>query len=212
MEKIIVLIAFFLSVTNCYALDNVYKWHTFYGANGSDSGHAIAIDSMNPKLLNFSFPWVETSTYKLTIFPKGIKGINGKWLQDTLARKIVVTHKDQLGNILLTLQPPDLTKQYVLKLMQNKKEVAQVILPPGATKAEWDLMLPGEYSVELIEDDRANGFWDPGNYLKAQQPERIFVKTLEKLRANWDLEISWNPLNKPAPKEDEKATEEKTEN
>ncbi|HHD64114.1 MAG TPA: hypothetical protein ENK96_07115 [Desulfobulbaceae bacterium] len=45
MEKIIVLIAFFLSVTNCYALDNVYKWHTFYGANGSDSGHAIAIDS-----------------------------------------------------------------------------------------------------------------------------------------------------------------------
>ena len=154
---------------------------------------SVRIDSVNPQLLHFGFPWVETSTYQLTIFPQGVKGINGKQLQDTLTRKITVTPKEQLGNILLTLIPPDSTLQYVVKLMQNKKEVTRAILPKGETQLEWNLMTPGEYSLELIEDNNANGFWDPGNYLQAQQPERIFVKTLDKLRANWDLEVSWNP-------------------
>lgn len=161
--------------------------------------HSITVDSLNPQLLKISYPWVETSTYQLTIFPQGVKGINGKQLQDTLAQKITITHKDQLGNILFTLIPPDSTLQYVVKLLQNKKEVTHTILPQGTTKVEWKLLPPGEYSLELVEDNNANGYWDPGNYLQAQQPERIFVKTLEKLRANWDLEVSWNPTTSKQP-------------
>ena len=170
----------------------------------------ITVDSINPKMLNFNFPWNEAANYQLTIFPKGVTGVNGKSLQDTLTQKIAVTHKDQLGNILLTLIPPDSTKQYVVKLIQSKKEVTRAILPVGATKLTWMLMSPGTYSLELIEDDNANGFWDPGNYLQSQQPERIFVKTLEELRANWDLEVSWNPLTVTTPKEETKPSEEKT--
>jgi len=82
----------------------------------------ISIDSMNPMLLKLDFPWLETATYHLTIFPKGVTGINQKPLQDTLTRKIVLTPKEKLGNILLTLQPPDSTKQYVVKLKQKNKE------------------------------------------------------------------------------------------
>ena len=172
----------------------------------------LAIDTLNPKVLYFSFPWVATSTYQQTVIPKGVKGINGKELQDTLTWKIMVTPKDELGNILLTLKPPDTTKQYIVKLIQKKKEITRAILPEGVKKLEWNLLPPGEYGLELIEDNNANGFWDSGNYLQAQQPERIFVKTLEKLRANWDLEVSWNPLNVSAPKVEEKATENKPEN
>jgi len=172
----------------------------------------ISIDSMNPMLLKLDFPWLETATYHLTIFPKGLTGINQKPLQDTLTRRIVLTPKEKLGNILLTLQPPDSTKQYVVKLKQKNKEVKRSVLPTGTTTVEWKLLLPGDYSLELIEDGNENGLWDPGNYLKAQQPERIFVKTLEKLRANWDLEVAWNPLNVVVPKKEEELSGEKTEN
>ncbi|HHB77736.1 MAG TPA: hypothetical protein ENK85_00720 [Saprospiraceae bacterium] len=162
----------------------------------------IEIDSLNPRTLTLKYPWREKSTYHLTIFPKGITGINGKSLKDTILRQISVTPKDQLGNILLTLNPPDSTKQYVVSLLSNKKKLESRILPPGKTKAEWKLMPPGDYSLELIEDTVPNGFWDSGNYLRAQQPERVFVKKLEKLRANWDLEIIWTPTDTPPEVED----------
>ncbi len=154
----------------------------------------IQISPKNPKVLQIGFPWQEKSTYRLTIFPKGIRALNDHFLEDTLAQKITPISKEDLGNIQLTIQPPDSTKQYVLRLLTKGQEKQMEILPKGKKQVvEWKLLPPGDYSLELIEDDNQNGVWDPGNYLHAQQPERIFVKSLDKLRANWDLEVIWTP-------------------
>lgn len=153
----------------------------------------IQIDSMNPQKLNIAYPWQEKGTYHLTIFPQGIKGMNNQELKDTLTQKIMVSTKEQLGNIQFTLIPPDSTKQYVVRLLKKNKEIDKVIFPQGKHYKEWKWLMPGDYSLELVEDDVPNGVWDSGKYLLGQQPERVFVKKLEKLRANWDLEVIWTP-------------------
>ena len=160
----------------------------------------INIKKDDPTVLILNHPWQESVSYDLTLFPKGIKGINGQEFKDTLSQKLSIIPIGKLGNILLDIVPPDSTQQYVIKLMQKKKAISKKILLPNEREITWSLMPPGEYSVELIEDKNKNGIWDGGNYLQRQQPERVFVKSLDKLRANWDLDIKWTPNSTVAPK------------
>jgi uncharacterized protein (DUF2141 family) len=52
---------------------------------------------------------------------------------------------------------------------------------------------PGDYKICVIIDSNNNGRWDPGNFFKKEQPEKIkLYKTLENkfsfpVRANWEL-------------------------
>jgi hypothetical protein len=43
-----------------------------------------------------------------------------------------------------------------------------------------------------VEDLNKNGRWDTGDFEKNRQPERIFNKKMDPLRANWDLEVSFS--------------------
>jgi len=56
-------------------------------------------------------------------------------------------------------------------------------------------LLPGEYSVRLIEDTDGNMQWTSGDFSSRKQPERMFYFT-EKftVRAGWDLELDWEPF------------------
>jgi hypothetical protein len=59
------------------------------------------------------------------------------------------------------------------------------------TTKEWrnKLFPPGEYEIRILYDDNSNGKWDPGNYSKKIQPEKVI--TLPKkisVKENWDNE------------------------
>ncbi len=159
----------------------------------------ISIKKEDPTVLVLDYPWAESVTYELNILPKGITGFNGQDFKDTISQKLSVIPIEKLGNIMLTIIPPDSTQQYVIRLLQKKKEIRKKILLPNERKIIWNLMPPGDYTVELVEDKNKNGLWDGGNYLKRQQPEQVFVKTLDKLRANWDLEVAWRPSGSITP-------------
>lgn len=166
---------------------------------------SMHVSKENPKLLEINYAWNEHSTYLLQIFPKGVMAFNKQAFQDTLTQNINTIPREKLGNILLDLSPPDSSLQYVIRLLLKGKEINKEILSPNQKKVTWNLVKPGDYTLELIEDRYPNGIWDPGIYLQAQQPERVFVKTLEKLRANWDLEVSWapdEPAQNQTPKEE----------
>jgi hypothetical protein len=59
------------------------------------------------------------------------------------------------------------------------------------------MLAPGIYDVELVEDVDENGRWSTGNYDSKKQPERVFKKTLEELRANWDVDAEISATSKP---------------
>lgn len=48
---------------------------------------------------------------------------------------------------------------------------------------------PKQYTLRVIYDDNANGFWDTGDYLAKKQAEEIiyYPKKID-VRANWDVE------------------------
>jgi hypothetical protein len=62
-----------------------------------------------------------------------------------------------------------------------------------AGKIVFDYLPPGEYSLKAIYDSNHNNKWDTGDYLQGRQPEKVFLsKISQRLRSNWDLDLSWN--------------------
>ena len=51
-------------------------------------------------------------------------------------------------------------------------------------------MEPAQYKVKLIEDQDRNGQWDTGSYFKHRQPEPIYIRDLDALRPNWDMDVT----------------------
>jgi len=61
-------------------------------------------------------------------------------------------------------------------------------------------LLPGKYDLRLILDDDNNGRWTAGSYFKRKEAEWVFYNTEQiQLRANWELEIDWNPFTPSKP-------------
>ena len=73
-------------------------------------------------------------------------------------------------------------------------------------QADFKYLMPGSYYIRAVEDRNNNFRWDTGNYAEKRQPEKVWYNPrLMNLRANWDVEESWNvneyPLLLQKPKE-----------
>jgi len=73
-------------------------------------------------------------------------------------------------------------------------------------QADFMYLMPGSYYIRAVEDKNNNFRWDTGNYDQSRQPENVFYNPrIMNLRANWDVEESWNvneyPLTEQKPKE-----------
>jgi hypothetical protein len=81
----------------------------------------------------------------------------------------------------------DLAKNPVLQLVQGDEVKKSYPL----TASEWSnkYVEPGEYQIRILYDTNKNGKWDPGDYSKKLQPEKV-ISLEQKLgiRANWDNE------------------------
>ena len=66
-------------------------------------------------------------------------------------------------------------------------------LNSGETVKPEKLFLPGEYRVRIVEDLDNDGIWDPGDAAMTVQPETIHDYESIKVRANWEVELSFDP-------------------
>jgi hypothetical protein len=91
---------------------------------------------------------------------------------------------------------------YVLQLLNGKKEVSYELLIKEGSSFAFNLLEAGSYTLRIIEDKNANGSWDPSNYIKRKQAERVFYYVGEDgdrelvIRGGWtveDLTITANP-------------------
>jgi hypothetical protein len=86
------------------------------------------------------------------------------------------------------------TAPLIVQLINGKKEVAYELFLDNTNKFSMSLLDPGTYSLRVIEDQNANGFWDPSNYLMRKSAERIFYYEGEEktrdlvVRGGWTLE------------------------
>ncbi len=141
--------------------------------------------------LRIAAKWIPSHSYTVVLLPGALTNLYGATLQDTLQSAFKVGHREDFGNLTLHLVGLDSAISYVLHLIDPEKRTVARYQLEGVR--EFDLSLqglkPAVYEVELIEDLDRNGHWSTGNYLQHRQPERIFRRKLEQLRANWELDV-----------------------
>ena len=93
---------------------------------------------------------------------------------------------------------------FVELLNSSDKPLYKATVKNGA--AIFRYINPGTYYMRLCIDSNGNGVWDTGNYKEKRQPEEVFYYPGElSLRANWDVDQTWNvydtPLDQQKPRE-----------
>lgn len=153
--------------------------------------YQFSIDSSEARrILQLRTSWQAGKPYFLELLPEAVTDIFGLTNLDTLRQDYRVTPAEELGNILLTLNGLDSTRQYVVELLSQEDQLldSERVRDVASWNNTYRLLSPGNYRVRVVEDLNRNGRWDSGNYQERRQPEPIFINDLQRLRANWELE------------------------
>ncbi|MFN4079571.1 MAG: Ig-like domain-containing protein [Saprospiraceae bacterium] len=147
-------------------------------------------DSTRPAQLWLRCDWAP-ETYRLVLAPGALTDFYGVVNSDSLVRKFAIPELKKLGDLDLKLDGLLPQTAYIARLMNGKNlEWEARFTSSEEGLAEWlfKSISPLSYTLELIEDLNANQRWDPGAYYLGRQPERVWIKKLQSLRANWELE------------------------
>ena len=95
-------------------------------------------------------------------------------------------------NAIVSVQAQTSRKNYILQLIEktSRKVVAEAINQPRLNAKN---VVPSDYLIRAILDDNANGKWDPGNYERGIEPEKIIYyragggSKIFPVRANWEI-------------------------
>ncbi len=130
--------------------------------------------------------------YQIDLLPEALTDFFGS-VNDTLQFASTTQSIESYGSIIINLQYEDNTP-YLLELLNAKKEtVRRLTSQEGNTRIVWELLPPGKYKIRFTADANGNQKWDTGHYLKKQQPEEVLYYPTElDLRANWDLNETFN--------------------
>ncbi|MFK7982966.1 MAG: Ig-like domain-containing protein [Saprospiraceae bacterium] len=172
------------------------------------------IDSLIKRTLILSYEWEEDKTYQLAFLPGALIDWYDAPNKDTILLTYEVKPKNDFGTINLTATEMDSTKNYWFQLRLGKNVVKEFLVQNTTTyKESFPALLPGEYELKIIEDLNGNRRWDPGNYDKKLQSEKISTATIEELRAGWDVEAEVKvDFGEKQATEEEKESEEEESN
>jgi hypothetical protein len=148
--------------------------------------YGVLIDSTR-KIVTLKHAWKSDESYKLIIIKDGFSDTLGNFLNKTDTISFKTKKESDYGTLVLRFTNIDLSQHPVIEFLQNDNIVRSA--PIRSTEWDADLFAPGEYDMRVLYDTNNNGIWDPGDFLKRIQPEKVisFEKKL-KIKADWDNE------------------------
>lgn len=88
----------------------------------------------------------------------------------------------------------------IVQLITEKEAMVEERKVSSNEIVTFNYLLPGSFKLKFIFDRNNNGKWDTGKYMDKLQPEKTNYYSGEiKVRANWDLEIDWDPNKEETP-------------
>lgn len=94
-------------------------------------------------------------------------------------------------SILHTNGIPECTTFFV-ELLNSKKNIVAykqfTLLENDSVFLSFEMLLPGEYSLQVVYDVDNNGKWTTGSYADKRQPEKIIFPKAVTVIAKWDVE------------------------
>jgi hypothetical protein len=86
-------------------------------------------------------------------------------------------------------------KNFIVQLLDKNLSVLKEI--SNKAKGQFEDLQTGDYMVRVVIDSNKNNSWDPGNYFKRQQPERMIYYKDEKGNMNINLKTNWEYVLSP---------------
>lgn len=143
------------------------------------------------RAFDIQYKWKNKAKYYLLIADSAFTDIYGLW-NDTLKMSFTGTDKEQFGELALKIAEKPQTPVVIEILSGGKLVESKAVSEAGIQQfGPYD---PGKYDIRVVIDENANGRWDSGRYIQHRQPERLVViQKGAEVRANWNLELEWNP-------------------
>lgn len=150
-------------------------------------GFTLTKDSLDILSFNFAYPWKKKEKYILKIAENAVTGfLNSK--NKEITKTFELDEADNYSSLYINVTVPDTTKNYILELVNEKKEIivgSQRILKSG--QVVFANYKSGIYYARIVYDDNKNGLWDTGNVAQGIQPEQIWYEPKEfSIRANFE--------------------------
>ena len=146
------------------------------------------LNDMDPMRYWLPFTTLPDSTYRLTIDSAAVASVYGLH-NDRLSKDLKVRGLEEYANVYFKV---NYTGKAFVELMTSGEKVVRTA-PVRNGAFELLNVPPGTYYLRLTIDLNGNGKWDTGNYLNHLQPEEVYYYPKKmRLRANWDIDESWN--------------------
>jgi len=121
----------------------------------------------------------------------GYNNLTNDTLKTTFSTKSI---KDY-GTLIMNYELPDDGRPYVATLWHKDIIIKEDILTSSKT-ITYPFLIPDTYRVSVFCDENSNGRWDPGDYSKKRQPEKMFAFPHNiSIRAYWDSEETFKIEN-----------------
>ena len=152
----------------------------------------LFFDTLARKELRLNYPWREGMIYALEILPGAITDMYGLNNQDSIIKDYQANLLKNYGNLNLTLTGFDSTAQYIMELLGRSDALVSRWIASGSENYQRSItnLSAAKYPIRIITDVNRNGRWDTGEYDTQRQPEPIYTRPLEDVRANWDVEAT----------------------
>jgi uncharacterized protein (DUF2141 family) len=110
-----------------------------------------------------------------------------------ITQQVQPRQAEDLSEIIYTIRTT--AKTFLVQLLDKEFNILQQ--SKNKLKGLFQDLEAGNYLLRVVIDENDNGTWDPGNYLKRIEPEKItYYKSGEKselpitLKSNWELELA----------------------
>lgn len=148
---------------------------------------AVATLDSTSKILRYATSWKPGESYVLLVPAGAVEDSAGNKLAKNDTLRFSAKNEADYGRVVLRFKNYDPSKNQVLQLLSGND--IRYSFPLTAAEFSNKRLIPGEYTIRILNDDNKDGKWTTGNYSQKLQPEKA-VTLSQKLgiRADWDNE------------------------
>ncbi len=138
------------------------------------------------------YPWEPEQNFELTIDSAAFISIYNK-VSHGMNTKFKIKSLEDYATLVITLE--DFDEQAFIQVLDAKEQIIQA-KRAKADGVVFEYLKPGDYYLRMFIDENMNDTWDTGDLENRLHPEEViyYPKKLS-LRANWELEETWNHQN-----------------